>query len=67
MFGLNIKQFRGAAGMSQAVLALKVGVTQQTISNWENGMGEPSASELLALSVALNVDLKELLTKELVT
>lgn len=55
-----IKETRVKKGLSQARLAEVVGVTQQTISNWENGSGEPCASEILGLSRALGISVTKL-------
>ncbi len=54
----NLKFARKQAGLSQVTLADIVGVWQQTISTWEKGESEPSASELIALSDALGVSVE---------
>jgi DNA-binding transcriptional regulator YiaG len=37
-----IKALRGHMGLNQAQLAESLGVRQQTVSEWENGLYEPS-------------------------
>ena len=39
--GSRIKKYREEQNISQEELALKIFVSRQTISNWENDMGEP--------------------------
>ena len=38
IFGANIALFRGKAGLTQAALAERIGVTAQAISKWETGV-----------------------------
>src|SRR4029077_10381857 len=42
--GDEIRRARKNAGLEQTDLAQLVGVTQKTISNWENGRSEPTIS-----------------------
>ena len=46
----NIKQLRLARNLSQVDLAKKLGVTKQSISNWENNNIQPSIDMLIRLS-----------------
>ena len=48
--GNRLKDARAAAGLTQAELALQVGVSRKTINTVENGVFVPST--LLALSLA---------------
>ena len=48
-------------GMSQSELAEKLGVTQQTISKYENGSREPDTETLKLLSSIFNVSIDYLL------
>lgn len=50
----RLKQAREAAGVSLEFVAVKVDRSRQTIWNWENGEGEPTATNLLNLAIALN-------------
>lgn len=49
MTGSEIKAARKAAGLSQAALGEKVGVTQGAISSWETGRVVPPPDQLLTL------------------
>jgi transcriptional regulator with XRE-family HTH domain len=49
MTGQEIKAQRKAAGLSQAALAEKVGVTQAAISSWETGRVVPPQKQMEAL------------------
>lgn len=51
---IYIKQIREKAGLSQEALAAKVGVTKNTIINWENGETYPPANKLYMLADALH-------------
>ncbi len=54
---LLLKSFRQARGMTQADLALALGVTQQTASDLERNAAAASASRLLRMLSALGVEL----------
>lgn len=58
---MNIKQKREEAKMSQSDLARVMGVTQATISYWENNKTIPNAFQLLKLSEVLKCEMRELL------
>ena len=49
-FSENLKTFRKDKLLSQGKLAEAVGVTQQCISEWENGKTEPTLTYLWRLS-----------------
>lgn len=46
----NIKRLRMARNLSQVDLARALGVTKQSISNWENNNIQPSVDMLIHLS-----------------
>lgn len=46
---LTLKAARVNAGMTQADIAQLVGVTKQTVSNWECGYNAPTAYKLKCL------------------
>ena len=48
--GTRLKEVRTAAGLTQAELALRVGVSRKTVNTIENGVFAPST--ILALSLA---------------
>lgn len=53
--GERIRAVRRAYGLSQARLAEKVGVKQNTISKWESGESEPSRDQVKRVAAALGV------------
>nr|DAT30944.1 MAG TPA: helix-turn-helix domain protein [Caudoviricetes sp.] len=56
----GLREKRLAAGLSQRQLADIMQVTQGAIANWETGIAYPRASQLPALSKALNCTIDEL-------
>lgn len=62
--GENILKLRKNSGLSQEVLAEKIGVTRQTISNWELGETSPNPEQLKLLSKTLNISVDELLDND---
>ena len=50
MFGEKIKAFRMSRGLSQVDLAGKLGVTKQSVSNWENENIMPSIDMLIKIA-----------------
>jgi len=61
-FQNRIKLTRNSLGLSQAVLALKTGVSQPTVANWENGSHVPRQAVLEKISDVLGVSSSWLLT-----
>lgn len=47
---INLKACRANANMDQQAWAKKLGVTFNTVSNWERGKTEPSLSQLRKIS-----------------
>lgn len=62
--GNNILKLRKSAKLSQEMLAEKVGVSRQTISNWELGETSPNPEQLKLLSKTLNISIDELLDND---
>ncbi len=60
-FGQTIRSLREQAGLSQAKLALAIGVDVKTISRIEKGDFSPSVETVVALSFALRRSTDELL------
>lgn len=60
-FGKRIAAFRRKAGLSQADLAEKLGVTSQAVSKWECGNAVPDIDILLELSHLYRVTINEML------
>lgn len=63
--GQNILKLRKKTGLSQEELAEKVGVTRQTISNWELEETTPNPEQLKSLSKVLNVSVDDLIDNDL--
>ena len=55
MFGDIIKELRTAHNYSQVQLAEKLGVSKQTVSNWENNNILPSIDMLIRISSFFSV------------
>ena len=55
--GTRIKKCRENQNVSQDELALKIFVSRQTISNWENNKSYPDIKSLIMLSNIFNVSL----------
>ena len=60
-FPENVRHFRELRGFSQEKLAETLGVTQQVISKYENGLSEPRLSEGGKLAEVLETTVEELL------
>lgn len=63
--GDHIQQARKKAQLSQEKLGDMVGVTRQTISNWELNITTPDANQLLALSKVLQVSMDALMENDI--
>ena len=61
MLNQKIYEVRISFGWTQVQLAQKLGVTKQTVSNWENDNIQPSIDMLVKLSNVLNVSTDYLL------
>lgn len=56
-FAENLKDLRAESEISQSRLAKKMNVSQSLISLWENGLREPTLSNLVALADIFDVSL----------
>lgn len=64
-FSENLKAIRTAKGLTQAQLAIDVGVQRQTIGEWENPEGKrPDFFNLICLVTALDVSWNKLMDGE---
>ena len=63
-FHEKLKELRLQHGLTQAQLGEKVGVKQNTFTNWENGKREPSFENLVKLADLLEVSLDSLFGRE---
>lgn len=65
--GKFIAQLRKEQGLTQEALGEKLGVTNKTVSRWENGNYMPDIELLVPLGEALGVSVNELLAGERLT
>lgn len=63
-FEERLLEIRKSRGMSQEVLAEKIGVSRQAVSKWETGEALPDYTKLIALADALEVSLDYLCGRE---
>lgn len=63
--GENILKLRKDNKMSQEILAEKIGVSRQTISNWELAVTFPNPEQLKLLSKVLNISIDDLLENDI--
>jgi len=54
--GDNIRNMRLSKGMSQEELGLKLGVSSNAVSRWENGVCKPSKRSLSAIAMVLGIE-----------
>ena len=59
--GEVIKNYRTKNKMTQEFVAEAVGVSRQSVSKWEQGITDPSTSNLFALAKLFNVSVEEIL------
>lgn len=62
ILGSRIAALRKNAGLSQAALASRIGVSPSAVGMYEQGRREPSGDLLIALSQQFNVSVDYLLT-----
>lgn len=63
--GEKVLKLRKKFNISQEQLGEQVGVTRQTISNWELGETHPNPEQLKLLSKTLNISIDELLENDI--
>ncbi|HIU80124.1 MAG TPA: helix-turn-helix transcriptional regulator [Candidatus Coproplasma excrementipullorum] len=64
VFGQRLKELRQEFSVGQVALAKSIGVSKGIISLWENGLREPSMSNLIALAKYFNVSVDYLVGLE---
>ncbi len=64
IFGETLLDLRRERGVNQSTLAQAIGVSKGIISLWENGLREPTLSNLLALADYFEITLDELVGRE---
>lgn len=62
--GAFLKQLRKERNLTQEAIAGKFGVTQRSVSRWENGTTMPDISILIELADYYDVDIRDLLRGE---
>ena len=65
--GKFIVKLRKQSGLTQEALGAKIGVTNKTVSRWENGNYMPDIDMLQLLSKEFDVSINELLAGEKIT
>ena len=60
----KIEKFRKEAKITQAELAVQLGVTQSAISQWESGTTLPEVGKLVKMSKLFGCTVDDLLVKE---
>lgn len=63
-FGEQFRKMRNDRGLTQEQVALKLNVSRQAISNWENNKNLPDLEMVVKLSVAFDLSLDELILGE---
>ena len=61
--GEELKTCRTNCKMTQEFVADSLGVSRQAVSKWENGISDPSTSNLIALAKLYGVSVEEILDK----
>ena len=64
LVGRRIAEARRKVGITQSALAVRVGVTAQAVSKWEQGRSCPDIAILDEIADALGISLFELLGME---
>ena len=64
-FADNLRFLRRKEGMSQEVLAEKIGLNRGNIASYEKGTAEPRLENVLKIVKLFNIELSELLEKDL--
>ncbi|PQM29027.1 XRE family transcriptional regulator [Sphingopyxis lindanitolerans] len=60
-FGSRLQRLRAQAGLNQAQVAERMGVSAPSVSGWEKGRARPKHSRMAALAAILGVPTSELL------
>ncbi len=58
--GERLKQERTRHKMTQEFVAETIGVSRQAVSKWENGISDPSTSNLFAIANLYEIDVEDL-------
>ena len=61
---MQIQKLREMAGLTQVQVALRMGVSQNTVSQWENEVALPKSRDLPQLARVLHCEIGELYVPE---
>ena len=61
---MRLRELRSKSGLTQNEIATKLGVSGQTILNWENGIYEPKISQLIQLADLFDVSVDYLIERK---
>ena len=61
---MRLRELRNKSGFTQNEIANKLGVSSQTILNWENGIYEPKINQLIQLADLFNVTVDYLIERK---
>ena len=60
---MRLRELRNKSGLTQNEIANKLGVSGQTILNWENGIYEPKINQLIQLADLFDVTIDYLVER----
>ena len=61
---MRLRELRNKSGLTQNEIANKLGVSGQTILNWENGIYEPKINQLIQLADLFGVTVDYLIERK---
>ena len=61
---MRLRELRNKSGLTQNEIATKLGVSGQTILNWENGIYEPKINQLIQLADLFDVTVDYLIERK---
>ena len=61
---MRLRELRNNSGFTQNEIANKLGVSGQTILNWENGIYEPKINQLIQLADLFDVSVDYLIERK---
>ena len=61
---MRLRELRNKSGLTQNEIANKLGVSGQTILNWENGIYEPKINQLIQLAELFGVTVDYLIERK---
>lgn len=61
---MRLRELRNKSGLTQNEIATRLGVSGQTILNWENGIYEPKINQLIELADLFDVSVDYLIERK---